>query len=281
MEVRVERLPKATVKLYVKVPSQNVKETYSHVLKEYSQNTLVEGFRKGKAPLELVEKNVKTSDLNSETINHLLKHYYVSALKENSLNPLGNPKVLIKEFDKEKDFEFEVTIAVKPEIKLGDYKKKIKELYNGKGEGTKEKLKVEEIINAISEVSELEVSDILIEEELTRMLSRLLQQAESLGLGIDQYLTAQNKTAEQLRKEYEALAQKNLKTEFALSKAAEEEEIKVEAKEIEDAINAVPDEKLKVQLLQNKADRWYITSVLAKNKLITKLINETEDAKNA
>ena len=60
-----------------------------------------------------------------------------------------------------------------------------------------------------------------------------------------------------------------------MSKAIEQEDIKVEDSEIEEAINAVPDEKVREEL-QNGTDRWYIISILAKNKLIKKLIDETE-----
>lgn len=275
-EVKVEKLPKATIKLNIKVPNVKVKDVFEHVLSEFAKNTEVEGFRKGKAPLNLVEAKIKESDLNGEVINHLLQEYYVAALKEHLITPIGNPKVLIKEFGKDKDFEFEATIAVKPEIMLGDYRKKIKDMVKLKSlekPEEKYKLKVEDIISAISDSAELEISEILTEGEVNRMLSRLLSQAETLGLSIDQYLSAQNKTADALRKEYEEIALKNLRAEFALVKAIEDEQITIEDKEIEDAINAIGDEKTK-ETLQNSKDRWYITSVLAKNKLINKLVKE-------
>jgi len=276
MEVKVEKLPKSTVKLIIKIESDKVKETYQHVLSEFAEETEMEGFRKGKAPLPLVEKTVKEGDLNGETINHLLRQYYTSALKEHMIKPVGNPKVIIKAFSKDADFEFEAEIAVKPDIALGDYKSKLKQVHlkkNLENKDEKQSLNIEDVIFAVSEVCEF--SDILVEEEVNRMLGRLLQQAETLGLNIEQYLSAQNKTVEQLRKEYEETAKKNIKAEFALSKAIEQEDIKVEDSEIEEAINAVPDEKVREEL-QNGTDRWYIISILAKNKLIKKLIDETE-----
>jgi len=274
MKSTVENQPKATIKLTVVVPADRVKETHDHVLQEFAENMTIEGFRKGKAPLDIVKKNVKEADLNGEIVNHLIREYYVAAIKEHHLTPIGNPKVTIKKFEPDADFEFEAITPLKPEVKLGDYKGELKKLHlkkNLENKGEELPLSVDEVITAISDVTDTEFSDMLIEEEVTRMLSRLLEQAETLGLGIDQYLSAQNKTAESLRKEYEESASKNLKAEFALGKAIELENVKVEEAEVTEAINNVPDEKLKTRL-QSGADKWYIEGILAKNKLIKQLI---------
>ncbi|MEK7595430.1 MAG: trigger factor [Patescibacteria group bacterium] len=278
MEVTIEKQPKATLKMTVKVPSDKVRQMYYHVLEEFAKDAEIAGFRKGKAPLELVEKNTKEADLNGEVVNHLLQHYYVAAVKENKVSPIGNPKVTIKKFAKNDDFEFEAVTPTKPEVKLKDYKKVLKELHTEKKAEKKEEFKglsVDAVIETLAGQAQLEVSDMLIEEEVTRMLARLLQQAETLGLTIEQYLTAQNKSAEDLRLEYQSYALKTLTAEFALAKAIEDENIKVEDSEIEAAINAMPDAAIK-EKLQKGQDRWYIVSVLAKNKLISKLLSELD-----
>lgn len=275
MKVTIEKQPKATLKITVSVPADRVMEAYNHVLFHIAETIEISGFRKGKAPIELVEKSVKEPELNGEVVNHLLREYYSQALKKNKVLTLGNPKVTIKKYDKNSDFEFEAIVATRPEIKLNDYKKELTKKLEEKKE-----LVPNDIIEAISTNCEVEFSDLLVEEEVTRMLSRLLEQAESIGLGIEQYLTAQNKTPESLRKEYEETAIKSLRSEFGLSRAIEEEKIEVTEAEIEDAINALPDQKLK-ERLQNPTDKWYIKSILLKNKLITKVTEEfKKDNKN-
>lgn len=279
MDVKVEKLPKNTVKLTIKVPADKVLHTYHHILEEFAQNTEIEGFRKGKAPKELVEKKIKQSKLNGETVNHLLREYYVQALKEHKVESIGNPRVEIKQFDKGKDFEFTATLPTRPEVKLGDYKKKLKEaraLKSLKDPDAKVVLTIDDVTQTLLDSVDVEIPDMLVEDEVTRMLSRLLEQAETLGLGIDQYLSAQNKTAESLRKEYWETSKKNLRAEFALSKAIEAEGIKVEDQEIEDTINAIGDEKTRKEF-QKERQRWYIISVLSKNKLIKKLIDGFKD----
>lgn len=276
MKVNVEKQPKSTIKLTITVPQDKVKEAYDHILTHFAENAEIEGFRKGKAPKELVEKKVKQADLSGETVNHLLQEFYVAALKEHKIAPIGNPKVVLKKFDKNSEFEFEATVAIRPEIKLDEYRGKLKKAYEAKNKDSKEAqdLEINEVIDVIREASKVEISDLLVEDEVTRMLSRLLEQSEALGLSIDQYLSAQNKKAEDLKKEYEEVALKNLKAEFALAKAIEDEKIEVTDTEIDEAIAAVPDERLRTQL-QNSHERWYIRSILAKNKLLKKLVDET------
>ena len=83
--------------------------------------------------------------------------------------------------------------------------KEVHTLKSLKAPETDTKVSIEDVITAISDTSEVEISDLLIEEEVNRMLSRLLKQAETLDLSIDQYLSAQNKTAADLKKEYEQI----------------------------------------------------------------------------
>ncbi len=309
MQTKIENVSKNTVNLTVTVPVESVKEAYNHVLKHFAEHAEIAGFRKGQAPIAMVEKNAKQSELNGEVVNELLQKFYPQAVKEHHLSPIGNPKVSIKSFDKDQAFEFEAKIALKPEIKMGDYRKKLKTAWEEKNkkfkeekeasekkakenEKTEEKsdqahhshahahgdhvhLSIDEVIEAIVAVTEVEISEVLIEDEVTRMLSRLLQQAETLGLTVDQYLSAQNKTIDDLRKEFEGHADRSLKGEFALSKAIELEQIKVEDEEVTEAINAIGDEEVRKRL-QSGVDRWYILSVLAKNKLISKLASELE-----
>ena len=145
MQVKVEKQPKSTLKLIISVPSTNVKEEYEKVFEEVVKNAEFPGFRKGMAPKDMVKQKTDVSKLYGEVINNLLQKYYAQALKENLVQPVSNPKVEIKEFDLEKDFEFTAILAVRPEVEIGDYKSEIKSNYDKKIEEAKkqneEKLK--------------------------------------------------------------------------------------------------------------------------------------------
>jgi len=279
MQVKVEKQPKSTLKLIISVPSTNVKEEYEKVFEEVVKNAEFPGFRKGMAPKDMVKQKTDVSKLYGEVINNLLQKYYTQALKENLVQPVSNPKVEIKEFDLEKDFEFTAILAVRPEVEIGDYKSEIKSNYDKKIEeaisDTHVHLHTNDVIDALLKNSKVEISDLLVDEEAERMMSRLINQAQSIGLSLDQYLKAQNKTADQLKDEYKKIAENNIKSEFILDKLIRDEKIEITDKEVEDMIKAsgVPDAEEK---LNNTTEKWYIKNILEKNKLITKLMEEAE-----
>lgn len=292
MQTKIEKLPKSTLKITVTVESSKVKESYEKVLEKAVQETEIEGFRKGSAPKDMVKNKIGVSAIYGDVINDLLQKYYPQVLKENLISPVSNPKVEIKEFDLEKDLEFVATVATRPEIKVGSYKPELKKRYeeklNTKKKDNEERLKKGEkledshvhmgsndVIEILLKNSEVEIADILLEEETDRLMSRLVDQTQAVGLSLETYLKSQDKTAEQLRKDYEKIAEQNLKAEFVLSKIIDEDKIQVEDKEIEDMIAAVGDEKAK-ERLQDPMQRLYIKTILQKNKLISKLIEETE-----
>ena len=298
MKTKIEKLPKSTIKLSVTVEKEKVKEAYDSVLQAAVNNTTLQGFRKGNAPKDMVEKHIGVSSLYGEAINEVLKTYYPQALKEHSITPISNPKVEIKEFDMEKDMEFTAEVAIRPEVKLGDYKKdlvkKYKDRQKEKAEAEKKatkdkkpeeskptinKMSPNDAIEVVVTGSKVEISELLIEEETDRLLSRLLQQIQGLGMSLEQYLKAQNKTNEDLRADYKKLAENNIKAEFVLAELVKEEKIEVEEKEIEEMINAVGDKDTQVKMQDDPMQKAYIKMVLQKNKLLAKLIEIAEGEK--
>ena len=285
MQVKVEKQPKSTLKLTITVPNEKVLEVYNKVVDVLVETAGLPGFRKGKAPKEKVLEKADQAELNGEVVNKLLQTYYPQALKEHHILPVSNPRVEIAKFDLDKDFEFSATVGQKPEIKIGDYKVAIKTRLETKvaaakkanedkfktGEEVAEPhmhLTVDDVIDGILGVSELEVPDLLIDDEVNRMLSRLLDQTQTLGMTVEDYLQSQNKTGEKLREEYTNYAQRTLKAEFVLTQLIEVEKVAVDDAEI--------DEAMKAGGMQSPTEKWYIKSILAKNKLVSKLAQEAE-----
>jgi FKBP-type peptidyl-prolyl cis-trans isomerase (trigger factor) len=290
MEVNIEQLPKSTAKMTVKVPAKDVQDTYQKVVTDLAKNAEMPGFRKGSAPKEMVKDRLDPNELANQVINDLLQTFYTQAIKENNLAPVSNPRVEVKAFDPNQDFEFTATIPLKPDVKMGDYKKDLKQLHDkledsarqlnakklAEGEKIEEQsvhLSVNEVVGALNKASEVEIPDMLIEDETERMLSRLVQQAQSINLSLEQYLKAQNKTSDELKGEYQQTAEKNLKSEFVLAHLVKAENVVVDDDEIEQAALASGDESA-LERLKNPMEKWYIKSILEKNKLISKLIEE-------
>jgi FKBP-type peptidyl-prolyl cis-trans isomerase (trigger factor) len=290
MKVEIKKLPKSTVQLQITVPAEKVKEAYQQSLENLAKTAEIKGFRKGNAPIDLVEESLDKGKIHGETINVLLEKYYVQALKENKINPVSNPKVEIQAFDIEKDFEFTATMAVRPDVKLGNYKKAIekrakdkkKEVQDQKQEALKkgesldhvhDHLHSQEIIDLMVDEAEVEVPGMLVEEEVDRMMTRLVDQMQSLNMEMDQYLKAQDKTSDQIREEFSANAERNLKAEFVLAQAVKDAGIEVTDEEIEETAKATGDPQA-IENIKNPTHRWYIKSILEKNKLISGLMEE-------
>lgn len=293
MQVIIETQPKSVIKVTVTVPSEKVAEEENTILNKIAKDIEVKGFRKGNAPVNLVKEKLNPDKLYSETINSLLQKYYTEALKEKNILPICNPTVEIKEFKPNTDFIFTATVATKPEVKLGDYRKAIKQLHEKqkteskklneeklkKGEKLEEvttKLSANDIIKGLVEVLEMELADMVIEEESNRLLGQLIQQAQTVGFSMEQYLKSRNTTAEQLHKEYDKQAEANLKAEFALNKAIQEEKIEITEEELNKIFEA--DEKQETKdMAKTPLQRWYIKNMLEKSKLINKLIEELDN----
>lgn len=280
MKVKVEKQPKSTLSINIIVDVADVKKSYDEVLKDEVTKAEIPGFRKGQAPVHLVKEKLNTSELYGEVVNKLLQTYYPQALKENKISPISNPKVEIKEFDLEKDFEFTATVATKPEFNIKEYKKDLKQLYEKTKEEHKEhdhkvSLSPNEVIDVLIKKTDLEVPDLLVDEEVERMLMRLIDQTNTLGMSMEDYLKAQNKTVEALRDEYKKAAEGNIKAEFILQKLVDDEKVEITDQEIEDTITALGDPKMQADM-STPLQKWYIKSVLAKNKLLSNLIDEAE-----
>ena len=82
----------------------------------------VPGFRKGKAPKQIIENMYGKGIFFEDAINEVLPAKYAEAVEELGLDVVDQPNVEIKEAEEGKDVVVEVSVDVKPEVKLGDYK---------------------------------------------------------------------------------------------------------------------------------------------------------------
>jgi FKBP-type peptidyl-prolyl cis-trans isomerase (trigger factor) len=295
MNINTEKLPNSEIKLTVTLEVSKVAESYNKIVEKLVSEADIKGFRKGKAPKEVVLEKADVSKVHGEVISDLLKTYYPIVLKEKGIFPYSNPKIDIKEFEIDKDFIFEAVIALKPEIKIGDYKKivkklldeKQKELKKAEKEASKEEPKegenktetpkttettAEEIVDAISKESKFELSEILINEETDRLLERFISQIRGLNLNVEQLLQAQGKTYNDLLADHKQIAENNIKSEFVLNEIVKAEKLEATDTEIEEFIKNLGDENLQKQF-EAPSEKWYIKGIIEKNKALDFLKN--------
>ena len=107
------------------------------------------------------------------------------------------------------------------------------------------------------------------------MMARLVDQAQTIGLSLEQYLKAQNKTADELREGFTQMAENTIKGEFILGKLVKDKNIEVDDSEVENTFKAAGYENIE-ERMANPMETVYVKSVLQKNKLISDIIDEIE-----
>ncbi|MGI6117176.1 MAG: trigger factor [Bilifractor sp.] len=125
MSVQVETLEHNMAKLTVEVPAEDFVSAIKNVYNRQKKNISIPGFRKGKVPQIMVERMYGPSVFYEDAANDLLPKAYDDALKEEEVKNLkisSRPNVDIKQMEKGKPFIFTAEVAVRPDVKLGDYK---------------------------------------------------------------------------------------------------------------------------------------------------------------
>lgn len=121
MERKVKKLENCHVEVEVTVDEATWKAAQAKAFKKVASNVTVPGFRKGKAPENLVKAKVDQVKVMDEAINALLPDLYKDILDNEKIEPFSQPKVdVTKLSDKELGVKFIIT--TRPEITLGQYK---------------------------------------------------------------------------------------------------------------------------------------------------------------
>ena len=122
MSVQVEKLEKNMAKLTVEVPAEEVEKALQAAYMKEKNKISIPGFRKGKVPRAMIEKMYGTGVFFEDAANELIPEAYETAAKESELEIVAQPEIEVTQMDKGTDFIFTATVAIKPEVTLGDYK---------------------------------------------------------------------------------------------------------------------------------------------------------------
>ncbi len=113
---------KNIAKFDITIDSKLAKETYDKTLRAYGANVNIAGFRKGKAPANIVEKYVGQERIKAEVIDRLFPVEFQKIVDENKLDIAFRPMIDKMDFEVGKDIELKVSVELKPEVKIGKYK---------------------------------------------------------------------------------------------------------------------------------------------------------------
>ena len=121
MERKVTKLEHAHTEVLVTVDEKSWKAAQDKAFNKLASNVTVDGFRKGKAPANLVKSKVDPMKVMDEAINSLLPSLYSEILTEEKIQPVARPQVDVTKLS-DKELEVKFVIVTAPEVKLGQYK---------------------------------------------------------------------------------------------------------------------------------------------------------------
>jgi len=123
MQVTHKNISPTKIELTVVSDAAKLESIKQHVLKDLSRDVNMAGFRKGHAPLHLVEKNVDQSVLQTRFLDHAINDLYFEAASEQKIRPVAQPQVNVTKFVPFTTLEFTATVEVIGKVTLPDYKK--------------------------------------------------------------------------------------------------------------------------------------------------------------
>lgn len=123
MSFKVENMEeKNMVKLVIEATAEEFEAGLNTAFNKNKNKISVPGFRKGKAPRKMVEKLYGAEIFYEDAANAIIPDAYAKAADESELEIVSQPKIDVVQIEAGKPFIFEATVAVKPEVELGQYK---------------------------------------------------------------------------------------------------------------------------------------------------------------
>lgn len=122
MSYTVENLEKSMAKITITVSAEDFEAAMVKSYNKNKKNISVQGFRRGKAPRKMIEKLYGPEVFYEDAANFAIPDAYEEAAKECGLEIVSRPEIDLVDIGKDKEFVFTATVAVKPEVTLGDYK---------------------------------------------------------------------------------------------------------------------------------------------------------------
>jgi FKBP-type peptidyl-prolyl cis-trans isomerase (trigger factor) len=263
-----------TIEITIIIPWSEAKKAQEEIENELVKQVKIAGFRPGQAPKNVAKAKLNPELVREEMLKKVVGKAYNEALKKHSLKPIITPRIHIDVFTEGTDIIFTAETCEEPQIELGNYKDEVKKITAkskiivpgnpSTGSGSS-KASIDDILGGALKTAKIKIPNVLIENEVSRLLSQLLDELKKLGLTLDQYLTSKNIDPEKLREEYKTKAEMDLKLEFFLRKVADEEKITVEKEDIEHAMATIENPKEREEIMKNP---YLVASIIRQQKTV-------------
>lgn len=284
IKTAVARQDDGTLQITITIPWEKIGQARQEAVKELASKIELPGFRKGKAPLPLVEKYLDREEVYNKTLQKLIPQAYSDAVEKHKLQPILTPRFQLVSAKEGQDWTIRAITTELPAIDIGDYKTKIQGATtatkiwtpgNKLDQKSSEKSQTPEekqqsVIKAILANFDIKVPKLLVEEEVNHRLASLVDQTQKLGLTVEQYLASVGKNIEDIKQEYRKQAEEALKIDLVLTEIAKKEKIQITDREVESFLQAqgVKQEESK----DAKQRKELIRSIMVRRKALDKLV---------
>ncbi len=123
MQINQEKVKPTTIKLVVTADQAEIDRIKQEVLGHLAKHAKVQGFREGKAPANLIEKQLDPSQLQTEFLERAVNELYVGTIQQQKLRPAAQPQITINKFVPFSTLEFTAEVDAIGDVKVADYKK--------------------------------------------------------------------------------------------------------------------------------------------------------------
>lgn len=283
--LKKDSIEKTTLEYTVIVPKKEIEDRFELTLKQVVSETEVPGFRKGTAPIDIARNTIAKEKVYDKLIQKLFTDIYKEILDKDKVQPALAPKADLKKAEEGEDWELSLKIALQPEITLPDYKKIVSSAQSevkkddiwvpGKDNektpdieaqtNAKREKVLQKVLDELVKQTSIELSSIIVEYEVQRRLTQLLDDVRKVGLTIEAYLQSKNTTQDELKKHLEDDIMATYKIEYALTEIADKENITVEAEELDKLLKNLKNEEEKAEAMKNS---YVYMNMLRKQKVI-------------
>lgn len=121
MDISITDISEVQKEILINVKADELTPHFEKAYKEYQSKAEIKGFRKGKAPLELVKKMFSES-IEYSSLDNLAQELYIQAIKEKDIHPIGDPVLTDMDYKRGESLSFKIKYEIKPIVELKEYK---------------------------------------------------------------------------------------------------------------------------------------------------------------
>lgn len=122
MKFKIGKLPKSQVEILFELSSEEFNDYYNKAFFILSQGLKLDGFRQGKVPKEMAEKEISPNAVLEEALNLAVREKYTETIDNQNIEVISQPEIEIMKLAKDNPLEFKIKVSVLPEVELPDYK---------------------------------------------------------------------------------------------------------------------------------------------------------------